>query len=254
MVISISVTISNHPDRIVTSAMIFSSTSLWRNFLPSGTVNGNDPPPCGVAMSSRALRAVALVGVATLTLLASTAPVHAGGPSPAGTPPPAGDRPPPGGHDEQITFQEWSRHPDWRAGTHRGTRAVPGAPRRPRDRPPGRHHRVHRPAHRHHPHLGVRDLDLPGRTGSAFPPPSSSPPGTPTPRPAPGSRSSCSGTYSDGTATPWYVMGRWASGDQDIRRTSVDGQSDRQASVWTDTFAIDDAAAGRAARLVPAAR
>ncbi|MGV9342114.1 peptidase C39 family protein [Streptomyces sp. NPDC003688] len=52
------------------------------------------------------------------------------------------------------------------------------------------------------------------------------------------------GTYSDGTATPWYVMGRWASGDQDIRRTSVDDQSDGKSSVWTDTFAIDDASTG----------
>ncbi|MEU0035612.1 peptidase C39 family protein [Streptomyces sp. NPDC006333] len=52
------------------------------------------------------------------------------------------------------------------------------------------------------------------------------------------------GTYSDGTATPWYVMGRWAAGDQDIRRTSVDGQKDGRSSIWTDTFAIDDAASG----------
>ncbi|MFJ5262704.1 peptidase C39 family protein [Streptomyces sp. NPDC088387] len=52
------------------------------------------------------------------------------------------------------------------------------------------------------------------------------------------------GTYSDGTATPWYVMGRWAAGDGDIRRTSVDDQSDDKSSVWTDTFAIDDPASG----------
>ncbi|MFD3587445.1 peptidase C39 family protein [Streptomyces sp. NPDC058683] len=52
------------------------------------------------------------------------------------------------------------------------------------------------------------------------------------------------GTYSDGTATPWYVMGRWAAGDQDIRRTSVDGQTDGRSSIWTDTFAIDDATTG----------
>lgn len=52
------------------------------------------------------------------------------------------------------------------------------------------------------------------------------------------------GTYSDGTVTPWYVMGRWAAGDQDIRRTSVDDQKDGRSSVWTDTFAIDDAASG----------
>ncbi|MBQ0854220.1 peptidase C39 family protein [Streptomyces sp. BH-SS-21] len=52
------------------------------------------------------------------------------------------------------------------------------------------------------------------------------------------------GTYSDGTDTPWYVMGRWAAGDQDIRRTSVDDQSDGRSTVWTDTFAIDDPASG----------
>ncbi|GHK02989.1 membrane protein [Streptomyces sp. Y2F8-2] len=52
------------------------------------------------------------------------------------------------------------------------------------------------------------------------------------------------GTYSDGTDTPWYVMGRWAAGDQDIRRTSVDGQSDGRSDIWTDTFAIADPASG----------
>ncbi|WP_432042217.1 peptidase C39 family protein [Streptomyces cadmiisoli] len=52
------------------------------------------------------------------------------------------------------------------------------------------------------------------------------------------------GTYSDGTDTPWYVMGRWAAGDQDILRTSVDDQSDGRSSIWTDTFAVDDPASG----------
>ncbi|MGR8011701.1 peptidase C39 family protein [Streptomyces hypolithicus] len=52
------------------------------------------------------------------------------------------------------------------------------------------------------------------------------------------------GTYSDGATTPWYVMGRWAAGDADIRRTSVDDQSDGRSSIWTDTFSIDDAASG----------
>ncbi|MER6122602.1 peptidase C39 family protein [Streptomyces sp. NPDC001795] len=52
------------------------------------------------------------------------------------------------------------------------------------------------------------------------------------------------GTYADGTNTPWYVMGRWASGDQDIRRTSVDKQTDGRSNIWTDTFAIADAASG----------
>jgi hypothetical protein len=52
------------------------------------------------------------------------------------------------------------------------------------------------------------------------------------------------GTYSDGTVTPWYVMGRWAAGDQDIKRTSVDGQGDGRSSVWTDTLSLDDASTG----------
>ncbi|MGW1128701.1 peptidase C39 family protein [Streptomyces sp. NPDC002526] len=52
------------------------------------------------------------------------------------------------------------------------------------------------------------------------------------------------GRYSDGTETPWYVMGRWAAGDADIRRTSVDDQSDGKSSIWTDTFSVDDAASG----------
>jgi hypothetical protein len=50
------------------------------------------------------------------------------------------------------------------------------------------------------------------------------------------------GRYSDGTLTPWYVMGRWTAGDGDgdIRRTSVDGQADGRSSISTDTFALDD--------------
>ncbi len=54
------------------------------------------------------------------------------------------------------------------------------------------------------------------------------------------------GAYSDGADTPWYVLGRWTAGDgdQDIRRTSVDDQGDGRSSVWTDTFAIDDATTG----------
>lgn len=52
------------------------------------------------------------------------------------------------------------------------------------------------------------------------------------------------GRYTDGSRTPWYVMGRWAAGDGDIRRTSVDDQKDGRSTVWTDTFAIDDPASG----------
>ncbi|MFF7227949.1 C39 family peptidase [Streptomyces sioyaensis] len=54
------------------------------------------------------------------------------------------------------------------------------------------------------------------------------------------------GGYTDGGRTPWYVMGRWTSGDSDadIRRTSVDGQKDGRSSISTDTFAIDTPASG----------
>ncbi|MBM7171081.1 peptidase C39 family protein, partial [Streptomyces sp. G44] len=55
------------------------------------------------------------------------------------------------------------------------------------------------------------------------------------------------GTYADGTKSPWFVMGRWTAGDDkeaDIRRTSVDGQTDGKSTVWTDTLALNDAAAG----------
>ncbi|MGW0564718.1 peptidase C39 family protein [Streptomyces sp. NPDC003016] len=52
------------------------------------------------------------------------------------------------------------------------------------------------------------------------------------------------GTYTNGATTPWYVMGRWAAGDADIKRTSVDGQGDGRSSVWTDTLSVDDATTG----------
>jgi hypothetical protein len=48
------------------------------------------------------------------------------------------------------------------------------------------------------------------------------------------------GQHADGTWTKWYVLGRWTSGnnfaDGDIHRTSLDGQGDTDANVYTDTF------------------
>ncbi|HEY4458429.1 MAG TPA: C39 family peptidase [Pseudonocardiaceae bacterium] len=44
------------------------------------------------------------------------------------------------------------------------------------------------------------------------------------------------GTTDTGAQTGWYVMGRWASGDQDIHRTSVPNQSDANGDVDVDTF------------------
>jgi hypothetical protein len=44
------------------------------------------------------------------------------------------------------------------------------------------------------------------------------------------------GTTNAGTLTKWYVMGRWASGDGDIHRTSLGGQGDTDGTIAIDTF------------------
>ncbi|MEV6604429.1 C39 family peptidase [Kutzneria sp. NPDC051319] len=48
------------------------------------------------------------------------------------------------------------------------------------------------------------------------------------------------GTSSTGAQTGWYVMGRWASGDQDIHRTSVPDQTDATGTIDVDTFEAAD--------------
>src|SRR5437867_7806048 len=40
--------------------------------------------------------------------------------------------------------------------------------------------------------------------------------------------------------TKWYVMGRWAYGDETIYRTSVGGQGDADGFIATDTFFAKD--------------
>lgn len=40
----------------------------------------------------------------------------------------------------------------------------------------------------------------------------------------------------DGWTSGWYVLGRWAYGDADIKRATVSGQSDEHGSVDVDTF------------------
>jgi hypothetical protein len=52
-----------------------------------------------------------------------------------------------------------------------------------------------------------------------------------------------------GTETGWYVLGRWASGDDDIERTSVDGQDDAIAEVAVDTLSTKIGVALRTYRL-----
>ncbi|MFF5449288.1 peptidase C39 family protein [Streptomyces sp. NPDC012888] len=142
----------------------------------------------------------------------------------------------------------WFTYRDWRAGTHRGTAAVPGArPGLTLRTPQGRTEYAD-------PHTGRRSTweyaswTSPVHT-STVPATEAiaswnahTPAGT-------WLQTEIRCTYTDGTATPWYVMGRWASGDADIRRTSVDGQTDGRSTVWTDTLAVDGPARARGLRL-----
>jgi hypothetical protein len=45
-----------------------------------------------------------------------------------------------------------------------------------------------------------------------------------------------SGQTGSGARTKWYVMGRWASSDSDIHRTSVSNQADANGDIGVDTF------------------
>ncbi|MFD5766666.1 peptidase C39 family protein [Streptomyces sp. NPDC127049] len=142
-----------------------------------------------------------------------------------------------------VANRFWSTFTDWRSGAAEGTRAVAGSrPGLVLDAP-----------------LGVTDYTDPhtGLTSSWEYARWTSPAHTPAvpateviaswnARTPAGTwlQVELAGRYADGTATPWFVMGRWASGDTDIRRTSVDGQTDGRSSVWTDTLAVDDPASG----------
>ncbi|MFJ2956283.1 C39 family peptidase [Streptomyces sp. NBC_00669] len=145
-----------------------------------------------------------------------------------------------------VDYHGWSTYPDWLFGEHQGTLPVPGSR-------PGV--RIVRPA-------GTSDYTDPhtGKTAT-YEYASWTSPARKLPHPATELVSSWNartpagtwiqvellGTYTDGTATPAYVMGRWTSGDsdEDIRRTSVDDQGDDTSSIYTDTFSIDDATAGK---------
>jgi hypothetical protein len=142
-----------------------------------------------------------------------------------------------------VDYRSWTTYADWRGGTARGTRAVAGArPGLVIGTPAGT-------ADYTDPHTGttaaweyatwtspVHRLAVPSTEAIASWN-AHTPAGT-------WLQIELRGTYSDGTDTPWYVMGRWAAGDQDIKRTSVDDQTDGRSTVWTDTLAIDDASTG----------
>lgn len=204
-------------------ARLTRSTDLHRS--PIGRIHRMCPPAAHVSR-------LGVVGIAVVAMLATTAAGAQAAPRGSGLV-----------HDEQITYQEWQRYTDWRTGTHRGTTAVPGARAAlALTRPIGTRDYTD-------PHTGITttweygtwtapvtkvgfdateliaswNADTPAGTWIEI---------------------EMQGTYNTGERTPWYVLGRWASGDQDIRRTSVNRQGDAWSTIWTDTFAIDDAAAG----------
>ncbi|MFD4568927.1 peptidase C39 family protein [Streptomyces sp. NPDC058467] len=178
--------------------------------------------------SRRAILAVAVAAAATGTA----------GPAAAATPARPAEAAP-----RLVDNRAWTSYADWHGGSAKGTRAVPGVrPGLVIDTPAGK-------ADYPDPHTGktatweyatwtspVHRLAVPATEAIASWN-AHTPAGT-------WLQVDLRGTYSDGTDTPWYVMGRWAAGDQDIKRTSLDGQSDGKSSIWTDTFSIDDAASG----------
>jgi hypothetical protein len=176
--------------------------------------------------------------------VAAAAAAGAAGPAAAATPAAAAPAAPPTkASPSLVDNRAWTSYSDWRSGTAQGVRAVAGL--RPGvviATPVGRTDYTD-------PHTGktatweyatwtspVHVLSVPSTEAIA-----SWNAHTPA-----GSwlQVELQGTYTDGSDTPWYVMGRWAAGEQDIRRTSVDDQTDGKSNIWTDTFAIADAASG----------
>ncbi|MCM0677424.1 peptidase C39 family protein [Micromonospora phytophila] len=179
-------------------------------------------------MARPRLRTAALAGATALTLLGTAAPVQAAPVAATVV------------HDEQITFHDWAGDTDWRAGTAAGTVVTPagltlGTPVGTTD-----YKDPHAKSKRSWAYgtwtspvtdVGFDASELVASWNAE------TPAGT-------WIQVELQGTYTTGDQTPWYVMSRWASGDADIKRTSVDKQGDKFSSIWTDTFSINDAAGG----------
>ncbi|MFI1883440.1 peptidase C39 family protein [Streptomyces althioticus] len=185
--------------------------------------------------SRRTLLAAAVVAAVTGSAATASAAVPAAGATRPAAPGRAAAR--------TVDNRAWTTYPDWRSGTAAGTRPVAGL------RPGLVIAEAAGTADYTDPHTGrtaaweyatwtspVHRLAVPSTEAIASWN-AHTPEGT-------WIQVELKGTYSDGTDTPWYVMGRWAAGDGDIRRTSVDDQEDGKSSVWTDTLAVDDAASG----------
>ncbi|MET7314342.1 peptidase C39 family protein [Streptomyces thermoviolaceus] len=182
-----------------------------------------------------------LTAAVVAAVAGATAPAAAAAAAPPGAPAPAGGAR--SGSARPIDYHAWTGFADWRSGTAHGTRPRAGArPGLELATPAGTTDYTD-------PHTGktatweyaiwtspVHRLPVPA-TEAVVSWNAQTPAGT-------WLQVELQGTYTDGTATPWYVMGRWAAGDQDIKRTSVDGQKDGRSSVWTDTFSVDDPSTG----------
>lgn len=179
-------------------------------------------------MARPRLRTAALAAATALTLLGTAAP--AGAVAGATTVV----------HDEQITYHDWAGAADWSAGTAAGTVVAPTG--LTLGTPVGNtsYKDPHTKTKRNWAYgtwtspvtdVGFDATELIASWNA------DTPAGT-------WIQVELQGTYTTGDRTPWYVLSRWASGDADIKRTSVDRQGDKWSSIWTDTFSINDAAAG----------
>ncbi|MCX5202627.1 peptidase C39 family protein [Streptomyces sp. NBC_00237] len=203
------------------------------------------PPPGARATPRRAVLA-AVLAAAAVPALPGAASAAGSGPAPGESRRPVGSMTPMGTLNS-VDNRFWTTRDDWRSGTGPGTHPSDG-------RRPG---------------LAIRTPDgvttyrdpHTGRTGSyeyaVWTSPlhrcrvpateivpswnADTPPGT-------WLAVELCGAYENGSRTPWYVLGRWASGETEIRRTSVDAQGDGRSSVSTDTVGIGDPASG--ARLI----
>ncbi|XTZ17158.1 C39 family peptidase [Micromonospora echinospora] len=183
-------------------------------------------------MAGPRLRAVAVVGVTAFALLATTATATVASPG--------SDRKGQTTHDEQITWQDWTGRGEWRRGTTAGTVATPAG--LALGIPAGT-------TTYQDPHTGTTRTWAYGTwtspvTRIGFDASemiaswnATTPAGT-------WIQVEVQGRYTDNVQTPWYVMGRWASGDADIRRTTVDDQGDGRSDVWTDTLSVRNKTAG----------
>jgi hypothetical protein len=143
---------------------------------------------------------------------------------------------PPVQHDEQISYQRFETFRDWRSGASAGTVAIPALrPYLTFGRATGTSQyagKTWETATWTSPVRSARGASQLVASWNA-----DTPPGT-------WLQVELQGTYTNGVHTPSYVMGRWAKGDGDIQRTSVNDQSDQISSIDVDTFKIDDPSAG----------